>query len=132
MIILVIGNGFDIAHGLPTKYGDFLTFICCFTELYNNVGGNMDADVRQNLMEFKSNDNDLYEEMYSLVIDNIWIRYFQSIADKMRQKGKENWIDFETEISGVIQAFDAVRHSVEKQYIEGNRKVEMENGKNMF
>lgn len=26
MNILVIGNGFDVAHGLPTKYGDFLEF----------------------------------------------------------------------------------------------------------
>ena len=24
MNILVIGNGFDLAHGLPTKYTDFL------------------------------------------------------------------------------------------------------------
>lgn len=24
MNILVIGNGFDLAHGLPTKYGEFL------------------------------------------------------------------------------------------------------------
>lgn len=24
--ILVIGNGFDLAHGLPTKYTDFLKF----------------------------------------------------------------------------------------------------------
>lgn len=24
MNILVIGNGFDLAHGLPTKYGDFV------------------------------------------------------------------------------------------------------------
>ena len=27
MNILVIGNGFDLAHGLPTKYADFLKFI---------------------------------------------------------------------------------------------------------
>lgn len=26
MNILVIGNGFDLAHGLPTKYTDFLEF----------------------------------------------------------------------------------------------------------
>ena len=25
--ILVIGNGFDLAHGLPTRYMDFLEFI---------------------------------------------------------------------------------------------------------
>lgn len=27
MYILVIGNGFDLAHGLPTKYVDFLEFV---------------------------------------------------------------------------------------------------------
>ena len=27
MNILVIGNGFDLAHGLPTKYGDFLEWV---------------------------------------------------------------------------------------------------------
>ncbi|MBQ8999135.1 MAG: hypothetical protein IJ086_10685 [Clostridium sp.] len=27
MNILVIGNGFDLAHGLPTKYYDFIEFI---------------------------------------------------------------------------------------------------------
>ena len=26
MNILIIGNGFDLAHGLPTKYTDFLVF----------------------------------------------------------------------------------------------------------
>ncbi len=26
MNILVIGSGFDLAHGLHTKYGDFLEF----------------------------------------------------------------------------------------------------------
>lgn len=26
MNILLIGNGFDLAHGLPTKYTDFLVF----------------------------------------------------------------------------------------------------------
>ena len=27
MNILLIGNGFDLAHGLPTKYTDFLEFV---------------------------------------------------------------------------------------------------------
>lgn len=27
MKILVIGNGFDLEHGLPTKYKDFLDFM---------------------------------------------------------------------------------------------------------
>lgn len=31
MNILVIGNGFDLAHGLPTTYKDFLTFAQVYT-----------------------------------------------------------------------------------------------------
>lgn len=27
MNILMIGNGFDLAHGLWTKYGEFLKFV---------------------------------------------------------------------------------------------------------
>ena len=27
MNILVVGNRFDLAHGLPTKYTDFLNFV---------------------------------------------------------------------------------------------------------
>jgi hypothetical protein len=27
MKILVIGNGFDLAHGLPTRYDDFMNFL---------------------------------------------------------------------------------------------------------
>ena len=34
MNILVIGNGFDLAHGLPTKYGDFLDFCERVREIY--------------------------------------------------------------------------------------------------
>jgi hypothetical protein len=37
--ILVVGNGFDLAHGLPTKYSDFLEFIKILREILfeNNV-----------------------------------------------------------------------------------------------
>ena len=36
MNILIIGNGFDLAHGLPTKYNDFLKFIQAFKSITNN------------------------------------------------------------------------------------------------
>lgn len=29
MELLVIGNGFDLAHGLQTKYSDFTCFLQC-------------------------------------------------------------------------------------------------------
>lgn len=34
--ILVIGNGFDIAHGLPTRYEDFLSFLGNWEKGQNN------------------------------------------------------------------------------------------------
>lgn len=39
--ILVIGNGFDIAHGLPTAYEDFLKFVQNFQEYQK---GNLQQD----------------------------------------------------------------------------------------
>ena len=35
MNILVVGNGFDLAHGLPTKYSDFLDFITLYITKYH-------------------------------------------------------------------------------------------------
>lgn len=37
MNILVIGNGFDLAHELPTKYVDFLEWIKAEYALYSNL-----------------------------------------------------------------------------------------------
>ena len=41
MNILVIGNGFDLAHGLPTTYKDFLDYAHAFKYYYeteNKIG----------------------------------------------------------------------------------------------
>lgn len=35
MNILVIGNGFDLAHKLPTRYNDFLGFVERFLNIIN-------------------------------------------------------------------------------------------------
>lgn len=40
MNILVIGNGFDLAHGLPTRYTDFLDFIKSFIDCYKKAQNN--------------------------------------------------------------------------------------------
>ena len=36
MTILVIGNGFDLAHDLPTSYSDFLSFVCAYKNYKEN------------------------------------------------------------------------------------------------
>ena len=38
MNILIIGNGFDLAHGLPTRYDNFLDFCEIVRRIYTYSG----------------------------------------------------------------------------------------------
>lgn len=99
MNILVIGNGFDLAHGLPTKYTDFLNYV-------QVIRGMMEQETIGQLEALKipiqvkklMNHTDWRE----ILNNNIWIDYF--LQCEMYQK--ENWIDFESEISRIIQSID--------------------------
>lgn len=160
MNILVIGNGFDLAHGLPTKYTDFLFFCNAvksiiknndiedqipkneedyikwlnrdlialtdveidinqeedtfFYYLYNNKGfmnysdrdkktyNGMTQDFIRKFFFSENKDTKLVKETLYLISDNFWLEYFLQCD----MHGKENWIDFESEISKVIRAID--------------------------
>lgn len=45
MNILVIGNGFDLAHGLPTKYRDFLEFVKVIKQVIRICNGENSLDI---------------------------------------------------------------------------------------
>ncbi|MEH2956930.1 AbiH family protein [Candidatus Merdisoma sp. JLR.KK006] len=131
MKILVIGNGFDLAHELPTKYPDFLEFCKRVFPVYENTEGrgvnlyqqeylfdwDFNKEIKEKLESVYSSrrknttkenvtqietSNSKLDEMYTLIKDNIWIEYF--FQCNMYQK--ENWIDFESEISKVIKALN--------------------------
>ncbi len=119
MNILVLGNGFDLAHGLPTKYTDFLEFVKIFEECYQEgiegirfikVHSDIERWIRQ-LFDLKCSDSylmgkyakKLIDELHNLIKGNFWIDYF--LQNPMYQK--ENWIDFESEISKVIESLDS-------------------------
>ena len=111
MNILVIGNGFDLAHGLPTKYRDFLKFVEVIRQVLNAKGKEIDwKDIHLEIKELiKINMENVRNNIFSqeqiwreLLEENFWIEYF--LQCPMYQK--ENWIDFESEISNVIQSID--------------------------
>lgn len=122
MVTLVVGNGFDIAHGLPTQYTDFLLYLDIIKELkerhsYPNEKADIDLLSKfYNVAEERKMDKYLTEvigdwikDNYDDAIDlmqkvnsNIWITYFQKIYDEKKMKG-ENWIDFENEIANVVR-----------------------------
>ena len=52
--------------------------------------------------------------MENLLIDNIWINYFWEIYEARISIGKDGWIDFENEISKVVQTIDKVNREIQK------------------
>ncbi len=129
MNILVIGNGFDLAHGLPTRYTDFLDFVNKFIEIYEKVNkqeidwGKFNTSNKMDLF-FKNFFDAKYinkceqeaekkiiveriEELKNLLDNNIWIEYF--LKNPIYEKEnwidfeKENWIDFESEILRIVK-----------------------------
>lgn len=146
MNILVLGNGFDLAHGLPTSYINFLEFCEKVIPIYNGIDklyisykSNFLSDwkINNEIKDFledayksrKKENNIIYtkypklDELYSLIKNNIWFYYFK----KCNKHGKENWIDFENEISKVIKSitqvmekFESSLYSEELNYMDGN------------
>lgn len=127
--ILVLGNGFDLYHGLPTRYGDFLDFIKnwnLFYSEYKNLVSNNPSNVKPEfiqLINYNINEenmkklagfNEIYnnkniESFNSLIKSNSWIEYL--LESSYRNKG---WIDFENEIEDVILYFKQVISYVNK------------------
>lgn len=125
--VLIIGNGFDLYHKLPTKYMDFLFFAehwGKFKELYDSVDhtgavrdrqinvrlGSKNELTEESIVDF-ANADCLYDPEHIKYLDenirtNAWISYFHG-----RKPKGQGWIDFETEISIAL-------HQVEKYYTE--------------
>lgn len=118
MNILILGNGFDLAHKLPTSYMDFLSFVKQVQDVikqgpFENKDMEITIENRNGIISQTVTIN--YDEWSRLISDNIWINYFMKNSTYL----KHNWIDFETEISNVIQVIDEARHlRLEKEDID--------------
>ena len=141
MEILLIGNGFDLEHNLPTSYNNFLDFCIKVDRIFSYSDTvTMGEYKRKNLDDWNVDDsiknvlfhafeertykkiyqkdgtydvnvltsNPLINELHELLNKNTWLNYFQKCSSYLG----ENWIDFEAEISRVIQALDAARFQV--------------------
>lgn len=125
MNILIIGNGFDLAHDLPTKYENFLDFtntylrIPCFDSKYT-------ASFNDYFKKIKQENPFVYEEIGSLIKDNVWLKHFNSVYEERRKEGKIGWIDFESEISVAIQALDGAISTIDEYLRKGKDQGRME------
>ncbi len=105
--ILILGNGFDLAHGLPTCYSDFLKYC---DSIHSKAG--IEFVHSKEIVLFKAD-----KGIYLNIIKNIWFYYFRGIYAKSKIKG-ENWIDFESEISFIISFLDKSFENLLKSYKE--------------
>ena len=87
MNLLVIGNGFDLAHGFQTRYTDFLKYC----KEYRNCNP-------------ISNVEDMNQEFENFIADNIWLKYFLSITNLDDDR---TWIDFEQEIAKIVNSAES-------------------------
>ena len=116
MNILVIGNGFDLAHGLPTKYTDFLEWIIAeykYWETSKRRGDELPNKVKKLPIKlYLSPDKqskikidtaiEKQIELWECIDNNLWFDYFLQCD----MHGDENWIDFESEIKNVVKKLD--------------------------
>ena len=132
MNMLIIGNGFDLAHDRPTRYEDFLKFAEQIVRTKNHHGTKDEFestmpdlhtyvreyilsafDTRQNPgSESASNKNEIVQELYERLDKNIWWTYFRYIQANDFARGK-NWVDFESEIRTIIEFLD---HQIKDLY----------------
>lgn len=114
---LITGNGFDLAHNLPTSYKDFINFVLAF-ETYKGDKSKVAFDAIFATSESKFDKSWLEEvrrhygteemsfdlSVFASKLDktgklnNAWLDYFKPIQNI------ETWIDFEKEIGGALKS----------------------------
>lgn len=138
MEILIIGNGFDIEHNLPTSYASFLDFCKKVRRIYTyDIGISKEIYEKEVLKEWKFD-----EKIKEILLSAFETRTFNQETDlttsedtgirtnipelnemysylqfntwleyfwNHSDKMGKNWIDFESEISKVIKALDSAK-----------------------
>ena len=120
MKILIIGNGFDVAHGLPTKYTDFLDGTREF--LAYHEGGLLHTPFVGSFAD-ALNQKGMYDE-FCMIKDNAWLNYLLNRYDEKKLQS-DNWIDFENEIKSVVSEY-------EKEFLSMSIKTLLEDRPNLF
>lgn len=152
-MVLILGNGFDLAHGLPTKYSHFLEF-CLKLEQIESL--NLEKDVQVVAMYEKKRDSDASGDKSScmdqvnvlstpfdrsdgrgdeVILDNIKLSEMKDLLDdnvwysyftqlyRLNRIKGENWIDFESEIRFIIKEVDGRSLSLADSYNKVMKKA---------
>jgi len=102
--VLVVGNGFDVAQGLPTRYMDFMDFlrIADPVTMISRAKAGLKTEKNYNkfLLTIDSVDFDEIDRMKELQENNAWVDYFLNCKAEIK-----GWIDLEREMIPVFDFF---------------------------
>lgn len=148
--IILIGNGFDLAHGMKTSYGDFMDWFWMHkaTEIQNrihkyeyfqltNIGGD-ENNIKLDFTNCK-NYSDIINVIKSQRVDfNFKNKFLEQITEKQYI---QNWVDIENEyyqllkdimtekekfysISELNSDFEKIKNELEKYLTEEQNKFD--------
>ena len=141
MNILIVGNGFDLSHYLPTKYDHFMLAMKAIEDWKESQGEMGFDDLFSSLYEketyffgytkamYKTDETkisvDKIKELKGQLKENFWYQYF---SDHVREV--KTWIDFEQKIEEVLVAIagfiadidKANTHAEVRNYLNFNSK----------
>ena len=101
--LFIIGNGFDIAHGIPSKYSDFRKYL-----IRNYPDALQNRDAKVDIGDF-----------FEVPLDELSVEFLLSAMDKTLG---ENWGDFESELAYVTfnEKFPEPKHKEDETEEEDN------------
>lgn len=136
MNILIVGNGFDLSHYLPTKYDHFMVAMEAienwdvskgemnFDDLFSALYEKEDYFFGYTKAMYKTDEIkmsvDQIKDLQEQLKDNVWYQY---CSDHMKEV--KTWIDFEQKIedgldSVVLCLQQAEKFSLDKNYLKTN------------
>jgi hypothetical protein len=126
--ILIVGNGFDLSHYLPTKYDHFMDVMDAIDSSNNDEMSFDDLFVKCREEWFIAKTKEYYQtenihlnkeqltEIRELLKENCWYQYFKNHVQEIK-----TWIDFEQKIEKFLRLF--VVRSMELQKLEKHEDI---------
>ncbi|WP_295229602.1 AbiH family protein [uncultured Chryseobacterium sp.] len=142
--IVILGNGFDLRHFLPTSYNHLISILCeieklpekkeiiYFSDLFDGIFKEKNKWFHEKIIEYYHTeslvfDSKAIQSIQARLKENSWFQYFKSVDENKI----ETWIDFETEIERILFSVLEYFESVNKGEFKKPR-YEGINGKKVF
>ncbi|UIJ76070.1 MULTISPECIES: AbiH family protein [unclassified Acinetobacter] len=125
MNILIVGNGFDLSHYLPTKYDHFMVVMDVienwdeakgdmgFDDLFGSLYEKEDYFFGYTKAMYKTEEIQIpvaqIEQLQYRLKENVWFQYF---SDHVREV--QTWIDIENKIEEILLSFAHVLPFIER------------------